>query len=237
MTTPKILAVDIETMAGKAYFWNMYDENFSIDQIIEPSRIICLAFKWIGKSEVTFYSEWGDGRPAMLTGIHQALSECDAVVTFNGDKFDLPRLNGEFIKVGLPPIPPLTSIDLRKTTKKLGLQSGKLDYVVQYYEIGKKIEHEGFPLWRKVDEGDEKARAKMMSYNKHDTKLTASLYLFLKPYMTNHPYIHDSGTCSGCGGDDFQHRGHRYTKTMKIERLLCNECGTWNSGRRTKKTS
>lgn len=235
MSKPRILVIDIETSPGLGYFWRIFDENIGIEQIVEPSRIICAAFKWHGEAGITFYSEWTDGTKAMLHGIHQALGEADAVVTFNGDKFDLPRLNGEFIGQGLDPLPPLTSIDLRKTTKKLGLMSGKLDYVVQYYKIGKKIEHEGFPLWRKVLARDEAACKRMERYNKFDTFLTARLYNFLRPYMDNHPYIQPSGMCSACGSDDLIHRGYRYTKTMQTERLQCKVCGKWNIGKRSKK--
>jgi hypothetical protein len=34
--------------------------------------------------------------------------------------------------------------------------SNKLDYIVQYLGIGKKVEHEGFGLWRKVMAGRRK---------------------------------------------------------------------------------
>ena len=235
MSKSRILVIDIETSPGLGYFWRIFDENIGIEQIVEPSRIICACFKWHGEAGVTFLSEWKDGSGPMLLGIHKALREADAVVTFNGDKFDLPRLNGEFIREGFDPLPPLTSIDLRKTTKKLGLMSGKLDYVVQYYDIGKKLEHEGFKLWRKVLEGDEDAMARMERYNRKDVKLTAKLYRFLRPYMDNHPYIQPSGMCSACGSDDLTHRGYRYTKTMQTERLQCKVCGKWNIGKRNKK--
>lgn len=231
----KILVTDIETSPSLSYHWRMFDENIGIDQIVTPSRITCASFKWHGEAGITFYSEWYDGSVAMLWGLHDALSQADAVVTFNGDKFDLPRLNGEFIAAGLPPVAPVTSIDLRKTTKKLGLQSGKLDWVVQYYNIGKKIETEGFKLWRGIEEGDLGARARMEKYNKHDVRLTDSLYKRLRPYMTKHPHLTDAGACPNCGHDHLRlDSKYRYTRTTKVQRLQCLKCGSWSDGARSK---
>src|SRR5688572_12931855 len=172
ITKPKILVLDIETLPGKSYFWSLFDSFIPIERVIEPGRIVCAAFKWYGQKDITFVSEWGDGPGYMLEVIRDALTEADAVVSFNGDKFDLPRLNGEFVEYGIQPVAPVTSIDLYKQVKKLGMHSNKLDYVVQYYKIGKKIETEGFKLWKAIDHGDEAARVRMERYNKHDVRLT-----------------------------------------------------------------
>ena len=37
-----------------------------------------------------------------------------------------------------------------------------------------------------------------------------------------------------CGSNRMQSRGHRRTKTFKIQRLQCRDCGSWQSGKRTK---
>ena len=42
----------------------------------------------------------------MIKGIHKLLDECDAVIHYNGSKFDIPTLNKEFLLHGLhPPAP------------------------------------------------------------------------------------------------------------------------------------
>jgi hypothetical protein len=175
-----------------------------------------------------------------LKTIHEALSEADAVVTYNGDKFDLPRLMGEFVAAGLKPPPPIPSIDLYKAVKKLSYQSGKLEFVAPFLDIGSKVKHEGFRLWRAVMDGDPGARVRMEKYNKQDTNLLAKLYKKLRPYMTTHPHIHARGVaghnCPVCGSTKLQRRGYRMTRAFRIERLQCqNEtCGAWSSGVRHK---
>jgi uncharacterized protein YprB with RNaseH-like and TPR domain len=39
----------------------------------------------------------------MLRLTHEALCSADAVATFNGANFDIPRLTGAFLVAGLPP--------------------------------------------------------------------------------------------------------------------------------------
>lgn len=238
-TKPKILVIDIETAPAVAYVWRLFDENIPLDRLISPGRTICAAFKWYGEKGITFYSEWDDGPVAMFSGIRDALAEADAVVTFNGDKFDLPKLTGEFVQYGIKPAPPPTSIDLYKTVKKLGLTSNKLAFVGPFLKVGGKLKHEGFELWRKVMGTDctygEQIAAmdKMGRYNKQDVALTARVYKALRPYMANHPHIR-VGACPNCGSNHVQSRGYRYTRTMKIRKVECQSCGAWSSGTRTK---
>jgi hypothetical protein len=223
---PRILTVDIETAPGLGYFWRLFDENISLDQLVDPGGPICVAWQWVGEAKVHFDATWLHDDPlAWLKSIHAALKEADAVVTFNGDKFDLPKLNGMFILAGLPPLPQITSIDLRKTTKKLGLISGKLQHALEFYKIGKKLEHEGFRLWRRVLEGDEKARRKMERYNKQDTRETTKAYLFFRPYIHNHPHMHMHGDCPICGSVNIRSNGWRRSRAMKYQRLQCLDCG------------
>lgn len=233
---PRLLKIDCETSPHCGYFWKLFDENISLDQLEEPSRILCFAAQWHGEKQVTFRAAWKGGRRAMLKKLRAMLEEADAVISFNGDRFDLPRINGELVELRLPPLPPLTSIDLYKTVKKLGLASGKLAYVAPYLKIGAKIKHEGFPLWRAVMEGDKDARSRMQKYNIQDTVLLGDLYDVLAPYMTSHPRIRDGkkGDCRHCGSSHLQHRGNRYTVASKIERLQCQKCGKWQDGTRTK---
>lgn len=237
MTSPKILLLDIETAPAVAYIWQMWDQNVSVDQLIDPGRTICASWQWLGSPDVFFASEWDEGvNDPWWIELYVAMSQADAVVTYNGDKFDLPKLNGEFIRADLPPPAPAASIDLRKTVKKLGYISGKLAFVGPYLKIGAKVKNEGFPLWVAVLEGDERARAKMERYNKQDTRLLGKLYKKLRPYITNHPHLHgnDRPACSNCGSSKQQSRGFRYTKSFRIGRLQCQRCGSWNDGRREK---
>jgi hypothetical protein len=231
----KILSLDIETKPAIVYTFQAYDTNIMPDQVIEPGGVMCFAAKWVGKSGMTFASEWTHSRYEMLELMRDLLNEADAVLTYNGNRFDLPKLQGEFLLAGLVPPAPVTSIDVLKTIKKLGFMINKLAFIGPLLQLGSKLKHEGFGLWRSVLEGDPKAQKRMERYNKQDVTLLEKLYLRVKPYIVDHPHLGDEkGLCGSCGSDHLHHRGYRRTKYFKTERLQCQSCGSWSTGKRSK---
>lgn len=227
----KILFLDIETTPATAYVWRMFDENVSLDQLIESGKILCWAAKWAGRKRMHFSASWND--KGMLEKLHALMSEADAVVTYNGDKFDIPWVVGEFARAGLSPLPPTASIDLIRTVKRFRMQSNKLAYVAPYFGAGNKIDTD-FTLWRDTMAGNRKARTRMKRYNKQDVRLLERLYDKLRPHIKNHPYLGDRGTCPTCESPRLQSRGHRRTKAYSIQRLQCQGCGAWTDGKREK---
>lgn len=231
----KILILDIETRPAVAYVWKMWDVNVSTDQLISRDSILCFAAKWVGQKEKFFYSEWEHGRAAMLKAAHDLLTEADAVVTYNGDKFDLPKLMGEFLLEGYKSPPPITSIDVIKNVKKLGFLMNRLAYIGPLMGVGSKMKNEGFTLWTKVINGDEKAQNRMKKYNIQDVVLLEKLYKKIKPFIKNHPHLGTSKhECGACGSNKTQSRGYRRTKYFRIQRIQCQDCGSWSEGSRTK---
>lgn len=234
--TNKILFLDIEWKPATAYVWRMWDENISPDQLIDEGGLLCFCANWDGSKEYMFWSEWEHGRQAMAEAALGLLSEANAVVTYNGDKYDIPKLRGEIILANLRPPPPPTSIDLIKTVKKFGFVMNRLAYIGPLLKAGKKVKHEGFQLWRSVIEGDERARKRMTKYCIQDVRLLVDLYARVKPFIYNHPTLEATpkDACPTCGSDKIQNRGYRRTKTFKIQRRQCTACGSWHNGPRTK---
>lgn len=235
MSDAKILALDIETKPSSAYVWGLHKVNVSVNQIIEPGGVICVGAKWLGDKDMYMFADWHEGgHVQMLKDIHAMMSEADAVLTFNGDSFDLPRLNGEFLLNGLPPLPPVTSIDIYKTTKKMKFTSGKLAFIGPLLGVGAKVKHEGFELWKMVMDGDAKAQKRMEAYCAQDVRLLDRLYMKVRPFITNHPFLADRKACGACDSTVLHSRGYRRTKTMKIQRLQCQTCGSWSDGKKEK---
>lgn len=232
----KLLVLDIEWKPTKAYVWRAYDENISPDQVVEQGGLLCVGAKWVGGKETFLFSEWEHGHVEMLIAIHEMMSEADGVITYNGDRYDNPKLLGEFLLYGLGPTPPVTSIDCLKAVKKFGFFQNRLAFIGPLLQLGGKLEHEGFKLWTKVMDGDPKAQKKMAKYCRQDVDITERLYLRIRPFIRNHPHLGTVGAneCGACGSTSLQSRGTRRTKAFRIQRLQCNSCGAWGDGKREK---
>jgi len=231
----KVLCIDVEWKPALAYVWKMWDENISPDQLVDEGGLLCFCAHWYGSKEYMFFSDWEHGIGGMAQAALDLLNEAEAVVTYNGDKYDIPKLRGTIVLAGLPPPGPITSIDLIKVVKKFGFVMNRLAYIGPLLEVGGKMKHEGFRLWRLVMDGDTKAQTRMRKYNIQDVKLLVNLYNRVKPFIENHPHLGDQvGSCGNCGSNHFQYRGYRRTKFFKTQRLQCQDCGSWSLGSRTK---
>lgn len=231
----KILVIDIEWSPATAYVWRMYDENISPAQLIDAGGLLCFCAHWLDTKEYIFMSEWEHGKPEMAAKLRELLDEADGVVTYNGNKYDLPKIRGHLMLEGQKPFAPPTSIDLIKTIKSLGFVMNRLAYIAPLLGVGEKMKHEGFQLWRSVLEGDERAQKRMKRYCVQDVRVTARLYKHILPFIDNHPHLGDNtGACGSCGSDKLQKRGFRRSKFFKTQRLQCQDCGGWQLGKRTK---
>jgi len=231
----KLLVLDIEWSPATAYVWRMFDENISPDQLIDPGGLLCFCAHWVGSKHFIFYSEWEHGKQAMAVALRELLDEADAVIGYNSNKYDLPKIKGHLLLEGLPAFAPPTSIDLIKTVKGLGFVMNRLAYIAPLLQVGSKMKHEGFSLWRSVLEGDVKAQTRMKKYCIQDVKVTAALYNKIKGYIVNHPHIgEEKGACGSCGSNNVQSRGYRRSKFFKTQRLQCQDCGGWSLGTRQK---
>lgn len=131
--TAKILVLDIEWSPATAYVWRMYDENISPDQLIDEGGLLCFCGHFLGTKEYQFTpSGLTVIREGMAKAAYELLSQADAVVTYNGDRYDLPKLRGHLLLSGYPDTPPPTSIDLLKAVKKFGFVMNKLAYIAPF---------------------------------------------------------------------------------------------------------
>jgi DNA polymerase elongation subunit (family B) len=162
----KILLLDIESSPNTAHVWGLWQQNVSINQLMESSYVLCYAAKWLGDEKIMFDSVHQSKPKAMLKGIHGLLNDADAVVHYNGTKFDIPTLNKEFLLHSFNPPSPYKQIDLLRVVRSnFRFPSNKLDYVAQRLNLGKKHEHEGHELWVKCMNGDKDAWKRMEKYN------------------------------------------------------------------------
>lgn len=192
------------------------------------------AAKWADEDQMYFASLGTTGPITMVKGIHKLLSEADAVVHYNGTKFDIPVLNQEFILKGLTPPAPFAQIDLLKTCRsQFRFPSNKLEYVVKALGLGVKGNSGGFGTWVGCMNDDQKSWDKLKKYNIEDVILLEKLYDRLKPWIKGHANCTVHGAvlgCPTCGSTSYQRRGYAYTSTYRYERYRCKDCGKWFRG-------
>ncbi len=233
----KILLLDIETAPNTAHVWGLWDQRIGLNQLLESSYTLCWAAKWYGKPKVMFDSRHQSSNKKMVLGIHKLLEEADALVHYNGTKFDIPTLNKEFLLEGLLPPSPSKQIDLLRVSRsRFRFPSNRLDYVANALGLGKKHKHEGHELWVKCMKGDPAAWAVMEKYNKQDVKLLEKVYDRFKPWIKGHPnhsLYEDGLVCPTCSGSKYQRRGYSYTQAAKYVRYQCTSCGSWFRGGRS----
>lgn len=231
----KLLVIDIETKPALVYTFQAYDTNIGPDQVVNSGGLLCFCAHWVGSKEYLFYSEWEHGNLVMAAALRDLLDEADAVIGYNSNKFDLPKIRGHILMEGLKDFAPPTTIDLIKTVKKFGFIINKLAYIGPLLGVGNKLKHEGFSLWRSVMEGDEKAQKRMQRYCVQDVRVTAKLYKRIKAFIMDHPNLSDEGgVCGNCGSHHLHNQGFRRTKYYKTQRLQCQDCGAWSTGSRSK---
>ena len=232
-----LLMLDIETAPHKVLCWGLWDQNIAINQIEESGYTLCWAAKWYGRKPILLGTKQHSLAMHMLKDIHCLIDKADAVVHYNGTKFDMPTLNQEFVKWGFRPPSPYKQIDLlRVVRKQFRFASNKMDYVAQHLGLGRKLPHKGMDLWVACMAGDEAAWRTMERYNKRDVILLEKLYKRLLPWIEQHPnmalYTDDSRlVCTNCGSRRVQREDVQPTLTLVYQRYQCQACGKWMRSR------
>lgn len=194
----KVLLLDIETAPNLVAVFQLKQTYINPRYIMAHGYTMCFTAKWLGKPD-KFFAKTTDGHGLMLDQIHKLLSEADAVVHYNGKKFDMPTLNAEFLLHGYTPIENLVQIDLFTLIRRtFNFPSYKLDYVCQRLGLGSKVSNGGWDTWKQCMDPEHKRHAKawtlMEKYNKGDIVLLERLYKRVRPWFyTTHGFkrIHE----------------------------------------------
>lgn len=234
----KLLLLDIETAPNIAHVWGLFKQNIAISQLVDSSYVMCWSAKWLGQSEIYFDSVHRSKPKTMLKGIHKLLEEADAVIHYNGSRFDIPTLNKEFLLYGMPPPSTYLQVDLLRTARRqFRFPSNKLDYIAKALGVGQKTKHAGHELWVRCLAGEDAAWQEMETYNVNDVVLLEQVYYKLLPWIKNHPnhgvIDGEEHVCPNCGSDKVQKRGYSFTAAGKYQRYQCQACGTWSRSRKS----
>lgn len=189
---PKVLVFDIETSRMEVDAFQMGKTVLRSHMIRKDWFMICWRARWLfDKKElgavVTPTEAKNRDDKRVTKALLDVLRSADFAVTYNGNKFDIKKINWLFIKHRLTPIPYYGSIDVMRGIKEVAAPSSlSLDFVSQELGYGAKLETD-HTLWGRAEQGDEKALEYMYEYNGVDVDKTEAVYLHVKPYLKNHP--------------------------------------------------
>jgi len=228
----KRLYFDIETSYCVGWFWRTGKQWVNHNQVIEDKKIICISYKWQYEDSVhtlTWSKDKDDKK--MIEKFIRILGEADEIIAHNGDRFDIKEIRTRAIQTGLLMFPKYRTLDtLKKARKYFSFHSNKLDYLGEVLKVGRKLDHEGIELWKKVYAGDEDALNRMVQYCEQDVILLEDVFNVLSPYIdhnTNHA-IQLGGhkyDCPNCGGGDVELCHTDTTPMGYIKRhMKCNDC-------------
>lgn len=244
--TARIGTIDIELFPILAYTWGVWQQNINLDCIVRDWSIASVAWKWLGEEEVSYFdvSEQRDmfDDKFILEAIWSFLDEADIVITQNGVKFDIKKINARFLQAGMKPPSPYKVIDTKIEAKKIAaFTSVRLDWMSQILTDTPKDRHPEFPgmqLWLECMKRNPRAWEVMREYNPQDIISTEKVYLKMRPYIIGHPNVaaYNSDVdiqCPKCGSKDMQRRGVARTQSSEYQRYQCFSCGGWSRGRYT----
>lgn len=252
MSGPRILALDIETSPALKWGYGMFNQNYSLEMVERPPGIIGWATRWKdqpAKECAWFNGPEPSGNVTDLEILHDQLSEATHVLHFNGQRFDMPWINHEFVKYGIKggrPPSPYKQIDLMKQIKRdVRSLSNKLQFLsTDLLHFEGKIGVSALTLWLEMyhawQAGDmvayEKALAKMSRYCKQDVNLLPKMMDRYLPWMTGigaNLYNGNPDSCPNCGSDKLQRRGFAASAAGNYQRYQCQGCGTWSKGNKS----
>lgn len=242
--SPRVCLLDIETSPIQGYTWTTWDA--SVLKILEPSKVISIAWKWLGEDETFCRTliDYKGYKPGVINDeklIKEAwdlLDQSDVVIGHHSDAFDLKKLNARFVYYSLGSPSPYKSVDTKKAASKyFRLDSNSLNNIGVYLNLGQKVENGGFSLWDRCINGDKEAWELMRRYNIQDVVLLEKVYLALRPFIQNHPHLgllagnEDTESCPSCQSPEVSRRGFSITRTGKRQRYQCKSCGAWSQGK------
>ena len=240
-TDAKILTLDIERLPGTAYVWEPKTRYIPARNFKEWPRMLCFAARWYGDRSYIFEAEWAGGRDRMIKKAYDLLDEADVVVTFNGNRFDIPHMKSDFLEAGYAPYTPFKSVDLYREVKQFGFESKSLDSVTRRLgRPGKVLAYDMDMAWASIA-GDTEAQATLQEYNEGDVELTEWLHDRLMGWMPNAPFKGVNGKticCNQCGSSELTRVEEKDYRAVLLTYELhrCNVCeglvrSSWNVSR------
>jgi len=233
---PQVLFYDLECTLSKSYHFGQYKQNLSVKQQVQEGYLLSHAWAWgdepVVGSILTREEVLNHDPERLVLEAWSLLDNADVVVAHYGKKFDIPKLNGYFLKYGLQPPSPFKVVDTKEiSSKKFLLPFNSLEYLAKALGVQQKIDNSGIQLWIDCDHGKQESLDEMLSYNIGDVEALRDVYSRLITWDNNGVNMalyNDEHTalCTHCGSDDITSLDgkYAYTAQRKYSLFRCNSC-------------
>lgn len=182
---PRIIVFDIETLHMHIASFDLRQENYGIDNVLEEWSVCSFAAKVVGSKEnLQINTKGSRNDKALLIKAYKFLETADVLVSQNGIRFDLPKMNSRAAVNKLSPnlLHRKMHVDLLQVGRQLfGHTSNKLAWISKMLtpsvQKSKHSNFEGIELWKEVEKGNKAAIKEMTAYNWQDVLATEAVYL------------------------------------------------------------
>ena len=241
-----ILLCDVEMSLQVGYFYDQWKTNIPHHKIKHRGFMISAAWQWYGQKKIHAVSVLDDPKRFkkdfrddyhVIKALKEELDKADAVVAFNGDRFDIKEINTGLVKHGLGPIHNLVQIDPCKIARQRFRFKGgnSLRNLCEFFKVKTPKGDIDDKTWIEAAEGCPKAIKRVVKYNKTDIPSMLEVWEKIRPYAParlNANLFISEDVCPSCGHPDLEQRGYRYTRAGAYHRLRCRTetggCGHWS---------
>jgi DNA polymerase elongation subunit (family B) len=225
-----ILVADFETTPNIGMFWRAGRKQTILPQSILKERQICVTgYRWL-KDKKARTLTWGKDadEETMVRDAVALFDRARFIIMHNGDRFDLRWLRGRAMYYRIPMAPRYCTVDTLKIMQRMAyLNSHRLDYLGEYFGIGRKIST-SYELWVKiVTKNHQPSLREMARYCRQDVDLLTEFYLEFHPWFPAPPNSVAAGVsgCPHCGSDrTVIRKEYRTTAGHDRVHIICRDC-------------
>lgn len=235
--SPKILIYDVETSRITANLWWSGKQYVGGSQITSETKIITVAFKWLGSNKV-HYLKWDKNQcdKELMREFLTYYNQADMVIGYNSDRFDNKIINARALKFNFDVNLYVKSLDLMKQAKsKFRLPGYSMNVLAKFLGVQTKMQHSGLSMWEAIQYGNKKEAKKamkmMIKYNVQDIIVTEQVYLRLRKYLKSPIHIgvlegEGRTSCPICGNSNVKLHKTTTTSAGSIRRIMkCKDDG------------
>ena len=244
INTAKILYWDIEIAPFLSFHWDKWGVNIGNDYHLTEKFMLSHSWAWndgdiIGSVLTPEEALKQDDERLILEAWH-LLDQADIVIAHNGKRFDIPMINGFFLRHGFPPPSPYKIIDtFRIAKRKFKLTSNSLAYLAKFLGVTQKLDSGGMEAFKSAYFGSQEALSNMLEYNKGDIDTLRQVYLKFRGWdndgvnmgvYSDHPTV-----CANCGSDNLSvlENKYQFTTVSKFGLVRCGNCNATSRFRKS----